>query len=172
MSHKSVSSNEIGQLIENVRKLAEKRGVERPSVEYNRETNTIKINRREGLKSTETGKVEWGDRVLDQGYTLIPNTLLDNYANIGMTPGELAVVIMLLRYSFGSRKPYPSVRTLAQRTGASERTVKRQLKRMKIMGYLAVYKRYLTDNGTRPRRTSNVYSLKGLLNKLRDGNGV
>ena len=54
-----------------------------------------------------TFRVRLGVPVLDAGYTLVPNLLLDHYAALGLTDGTALFVIRLLRHELGNRGPLP-----------------------------------------------------------------
>ncbi len=52
-------------------------------------------------------RVRAGVPVLDAGYTLVPNLLLDHYQTLGLTDGTAFFVIRLLRQSVGGRGALP-----------------------------------------------------------------
>lgn len=55
----------------------------------------------------ETIRVRLGVPVLETGYTLVPNLLLDHYETLGLTDGTALFVIRLLRQSVGGRTVLP-----------------------------------------------------------------
>jgi len=106
------------------------------------------------------------DVLLDGGFTMIPNLLIENYKALGLEDRHLILIICLMKYAHVKKRPYPSQKTIADIMQKDERTTRRTIQELKKMGYIAVFKRYFYQEGTNPRRISNVYSLKGLIKKL------
>lgn len=156
----------LQEIIGYLKETVSSRPVEKKPVTYNKETKTYFMNRPPSSKSIHEVKATWQDIMLDEGFTLLPNVLVDNFQKIGITHQELVLIVCLLRYSFRERKPYPATHTLSKKSGFSVRTVTRLIKSLKMKGYITVYHRYIKKSGENPRRTSNVYDLKGLKNKL------
>jgi len=138
---------------------------------FNKETKTT-IFRKERQKEGEKKiQVTLEDVMLDAGFTMVPNILIEKYRKIGLNDKQLLVVICLLKYAFGKKITYPSQKTIARVTGQTERNVRRMIRELKMMGYITVYKRYYKEEGKNPKRISNVYNLKGLLRKLKEVGG-
>ncbi len=106
------------------------------------------------------------DVLLDGGFTMVPNLLIENYKTMGMEDRHLILIICLMKYAHVKKRPYPSQKTIADIMQKDERTTRRTIQELKEMGYIAVFKRYYYQEGTNPRRISNVYSMKGLIKKL------
>lgn len=110
--------------------------------------------------------VTWGNKILDEGFTMVPNVLIENFRNIGISDTQIIILIVLMKFSFRGRQPYPSQKTIAEISGYAKITVLRAIKSLKMKGYLTVTKRYINNKNENPRRTSNRYNLKGLMDKL------
>jgi len=110
--------------------------------------------------------VTWGNKILDEGFTMIPNVLIENYKNIGITDTDMLIILAILRFSFRGKLPFPAQKTLSEITGYSRRTIIRSIKKLKMLGYITVLKRYIKRENENPQRTSNLYNLHGLMEKL------
>ncbi len=137
-------------------------------VTYNKEKKTYMIEKTKKSEASGEIEVKMEDILLDGGFTMVPNLLIDNYKKIGMADRHLIMTICLLKYAHVKRRPFPSQKTLARIIQQSARTARRVIHELKMKGYLTIYKRYYKEEGKPPHRTSNVYSLKGLINKLHD----
>ena len=67
----------------------------------------------------------WSDPVLDEGYCVVPNIILDQQSAIGITSDEINLLFQVFRFKFDERLPFPSEKTLAHRMGVSQRKVRR-----------------------------------------------
>ena len=170
-----MTTNTIREDVENevkkLQKTAEKR---RPEIEKRRrdereKTIIIKTDRKR--KKEKEDIALWGDKILDQGFTLIPNALIDHYTDIGLKHTHMAVITAMMRFAYRMRKPFPAQKTLSQMTGLGDRTIQKVIKELKQMGYLTVQKRYIKGEGNRIKRTSNVYNYRGVIGKIRRFNG-
>lgn len=104
--------------------------------------------------SDETFSFRWGILLLDGGYTDVPNFMLDNYAQAGVSRPEFLTIVHLARYQFESRASEcrPSVATVAQQMGYSARGLQKILAGLVERGLLA----------RRPRRgKTTVYDFSG-----------
>lgn len=157
----------VKEVIERAKQRVREIDLPREPTTYKKKTKTY-ILRTSG-KSTKNKAIEvtWGDMVIDKGYTLVPNALIDLYQKIGIEKRQLIFILVILRYGFSKGQAFPSQKTIQAKTGYSVRTVKRIIKELKMKGYITVYRRYIKPEGENPRRTSNVYDLTGLMNKIR-----
>ena len=57
--------------------------------------------------------VRFGDAILQAGFTAVPNLVLDHYASLGITPGEMIFIIHVWQYWWTEQDPYPSLKTIA-----------------------------------------------------------
>ncbi|MBS0295287.1 MAG: helix-turn-helix domain-containing protein [Proteobacteria bacterium] len=110
---------------------------------------------------------KWGVRVAERGFAQIPNYLLQLNQFLGeehLSPVELLVLLHLVGAWWKKDElPFPSVATLAVRSGVSNRQVQRALNRLEELKLLARVKRR-----TRGIITSNAYDLAPLVSFLND----
>src|SRR5215210_2357753 len=84
----------------------------------------------------------WGDELLDDGFTVIPNLIMKHYAKLGISPSEMMLVAHIVQYQWTEKNPYPSLKGIAERMGLSRRQVNNYIKSLKDKGYLEVRERY------------------------------
>lgn len=102
---------------------------------------------------------KWSDEIAEDGFTMVPNSLLFHYTELGLTPAEFLIIVNIesFRWEAGDF-PYPTVETLSKRVRMETRTVTRHITR------LHKHKRLIIR---RPRHnTSNEYSFYPLISKL------
>lgn len=138
----------------------------RQKLEFNpdRELYLLKEEKRDETKREIQVTME--DLLLDSGFTMVPNLLIENYKKIGLEDRQLILILCLMKFARVKRRPYPSQQSIAEIMDKDERTVRRTIQELKDMGILQTFKRYMKAEGKAPRRLSNVYSLKGLINRL------
>lgn len=105
-------------------------------------------------------EVIWGTRLLDEGFTSIPNILLRNFRKLGIEHGEMSFINTLLTYKHDHRDPFPSRKTLADHLCCSERQIDKWV--------ASLEKKSLLLTGQRKNRQSKkwdtrVYNFKPLL---------
>ena len=106
---------------------------------------------------------KWGEPLLDEGYTVIPNLFLKNLAKLDLSTLESLVIIQLLVFEYiADRKPFPSLVTIAQRCNVSTKSVKRALKSLAEEKKLVEWKRRINSKG----QASNEYDLTNLKKRL------
>jgi len=159
--------SEAVKAVERLQREVEKGRKGKEGIEYKPETRTIVERRKKKKVDYEEIKTVWGIQILDEGFTTIPNMLIDHYVEMKMSPGQVMLIIYLLRLSFHGRRPYPGQKKIAENLGVTERTVVRMIKELKEKGYMKTYTRYVKVEGEPPERRSNIYDLKGLLEKLK-----
>jgi hypothetical protein len=91
----------------------------------------------------ERFSVRWGIPLLDEGFTVVPNVVLDNYARLGLTPQEAILIIHIARYKFERpySEAYPSTALLAAQMGKSKRWVIELLHRLEAKGLIRIIRR-------------------------------
>jgi DNA-binding MarR family transcriptional regulator len=91
----------------------------------------------------ERFSVRWGIPLLDEGFTVVPNVVLDNYARLGLTPQEAMLIIHIARYKFERpySEAYPSTALLAAQMGKSKRWVIELLHRLEAKGLIRIIRR-------------------------------
>jgi len=113
----------------------------------------------------------WGERVAARGFTQIPNYLMMINQFLAeeaqLSPVQLLVVYQLVAAWWDKDKPpFPSMRTIAVRSGVSERQVMRSVTELEKRGLIKRVKR-----GQGAIKVSNAYDLTGLtalLNEIDD----
>jgi hypothetical protein len=98
-------------------------------------------------------EVRFGDAVLEAGHTAIPNLVLNHYAALGVSPGELVFVLICLQHKWTARNPFPSLGTIAFRMGVSRRQARSYAHSLKTKGLLLVTERVEAGKG----QLSNTY---------------
>lgn len=102
---------------------------------------------------------KWGKVIVANGYTMIPNILIQRQRTLGLTPTHLNILLQLLMYWWeDDNLPHPTKKRLAESMGVSESTVQRNLRQMENMGYLKRIIRKQEQN----RNLSNQYDLTPL----------
>jgi hypothetical protein len=105
-------------------------------------------------------EIIWGVRLLDEGFTSIPNLLMRNYRKLGVEHGEWGFICQLLTYKHDTRDPYPARDKLAEHLCCSPRQIDKWVKALREKGLLKTGRR----RNVHDKRWDNaVYSLKPLL---------
>jgi CTP-dependent riboflavin kinase len=109
---------------------------------------------------------KWGDAVAKRGFAQIPNYLLLLNQFLAddekLSPAELLVLIQLVgTWWEKAEMPFPALKTLAARSGISDRQAQRAVTHLESLGYLKREKRQ------RGRFiASNAYNLEPLVSVL------
>lgn len=135
-------------------------------VRQNKKSKNYILEREKQSLESENIRVTMEDIILDAGFTMVPNILIENYTKMGLQDRHIVVIITLLKFARIKRRPFPAQKTIATITGQSERTVRRVIYDLKMKGYISICKRYYRDKKTGIQRISNIYSLSGLMKKL------
>src|SRR4051812_4154409 len=91
--------------------------------------------------------VRFGDEVLQGGFTSVPNLVLNQYAELGISPAEMMFTIHVWQYWWTEKDPYPSLRAIAGKMNVSMRQVHNYAASLKKKGYLIVTQRYSPGQG-------------------------
>ena len=110
--------------------------------------------------------LKWGKRVQQKGFAQIPTLVfaMNQYEEQQdwLKPLDLLILLQLAGMWWKPNElPYPSVRTLAERCGTSERQVQRALKRLQQRGLIERINR--RENGV---VVTNAYDLSPLVARL------
>jgi predicted transcriptional regulator len=106
----------------------------------------------------------WG-AVVNEGWTAIPNILIERQQALQLKPTEMNIILVLLKYWWEEGKsPYPSKQTIGELINRDATTVRKSLKRLEELGYVKRGSRYHEKGG----QTSNEYDLSGLVDKLKE----
>jgi len=92
-----------------------------------------------------------------EGYSLVPNTLVNHWRDLGITRREYHILLILL-CSRRSRGTFPSLSTISERSGYSRRRVIESLRSLAGKGIIRVSRH--------ARSRSNSYDLTPLWEKL------
>lgn len=114
----------------------------------------------------QTGKPserKWGKAVMDYGYTMLPSILLQAPQRLGLSPTQLAIVVVLAEFWWDSNKnPWPSKATICNRLGLKPRQLQRHIAEMEKAGLITRSQRYVAG-----RKHTNEYDFSGLVKKLK-----
>ena len=89
--------------------------------------------------------VRFGNELLQDGFTSVPNLVLTHYAILGVTAAEMMFSIHIWQYWWTEKDPYPALQTIADRMSVTRRQVRNYAQGLKAKGYLVVNER--TDRG-------------------------
>jgi len=116
-------------------------------------------------QSPQHVEIIWGNPILDEGFTTIPNLIIRNYRKVGLTHGEYSLLTILFSFKHDVKDPYPSQETLAKifygdsyEEGKSERALRKLIKSMEDKNLLEISFRYIEG-----KRKSNQYNFKPLI---------
>ncbi len=119
-------------------------------------------------KKQKTPNPRWKDDVLDPGFTVLPNTLIDHQCELGITDAELLLITKVSRNS-----PDWHIHDNDIPGNMSPRTLQRTRRSLKQKDYLdfTVHKR-VNDNrdGKKHYTTGITYNFAGIADKLRSLN--
>jgi predicted transcriptional regulator len=109
---------------------------------------------------------KWGLEVAERGFAQIPNYLIQLnlfvHDDHKLSPAEMVVLLQLVATWWKKDEmPFPSMNTLAERAGISERQVQRSIKSLEQKGYLKKAKKKIKGV-----IASNVYDLSPLVRIL------
>jgi predicted transcriptional regulator len=114
-------------------------------------------------KKSSTQRI-FGAKVMDHGYTALPNILMRGQKRLGISTTQFNIVAQLMSYWFDpARPPFPSKRDLAQRMGITEQTLRINIKALEERG-LVMREQWKTAAGD---YGSNRYHLDGLVKALK-----
>ena len=107
----------------------------------------------------------WGGEAVE-GYLWVPAELFRRQAHLGLSDGELVVLLNLAMHWWRRGDlPYPRASTLADRMGVTQRTVLRHLAGLEDKGLI----RRLGRRSARPEeRASTRYDLGGLVKRMHE----
>lgn len=101
---------------------------------------------------------KWSEKILDQGWTAVPNLLIQNLKALDLSASEFTVLIAIESHRWTHYdRAFPSVNRLAAITGLSARTITRCTSSMVEKGCLL---KIVSEYG------SIVYDMKPLIKKL------
>lgn len=106
----------------------------------------------------------WGKDLTAGGWAALPNVIINNAAELGLTPLDMSIILKLASHWWErNTAPHPSKAGMAQAIGVDERTIQRRITALCNKGYLERNPRSSTKGGS----LTNAYSLKGLIKAAR-----
>jgi DNA-binding transcriptional ArsR family regulator len=107
---------------------------------------------------------KWGKDVAGLGYTSIPSLLLLAPRRLGLSPTQLAIVVVLADYWWApENQPWPSKADICDRIGLKPRQLQRHIAEMEDAGLIKRVQRFHRRGG----KSTNLYDLSGLVAKLK-----
>lgn len=104
--------------------------------------------------------VRFGAEIMEEGFTSVPNLVLNHYASLGITGAEMLFIIHVWQFWWSEREnPHPSSRVLAERMGVDQRTIRNYTASLETKGVLTTHERIIPGEGQR----ANVYDFAKLL---------
>lgn len=114
-------------------------------------------------KDKKESEKKWGKAVMSHGYCIFPSILLQAQSRLGVSAQEMLVLLQLAEHWWrADGKVFPKKEVIAQRVGLSTRQVQRHIQRLEELKLVKREERYRGG-----LRTSNIYNLKGLVDKLK-----
>lgn len=92
-----------------------------------------------------TFEARWGQEVASYGIDSIPNVFLSNYAKLGISPNQSMAIVHAFSFKWTSEHPFPSMSTIAELMGKSQRQVIRYFKDLEKRGFLIKTERFAED---------------------------
>jgi len=119
----------------------------------------------ESTKKLKALEKKWGREVIEvDGWTAIPNILLERQQALKIDAIKLNILLVLLKHWWEKPKmPYPSKATIGDIVGRDKSTIQKHIKQMEDDGLLQRKERYQSAGG----QTSNEYDLSGLISRLK-----
>ncbi len=115
------------------------------------------------IKPQELSK-RWGKEVISEGWTAIPNTLIERQQALKLSPTEMNILLVLLKYWWEDNKsPFPSKKTIADYINRDISTVRKTMKSLEDKGLIKREARFYEKGG----QSSNSYDLSGLVKNLK-----
>jgi predicted transcriptional regulator len=115
-----------------------------------------------GERDKKDSEKKWGKAVMAHGYCIFPSILLQAQSRLGVSAQEMVVLLQLAEHWWrADSKVFPKKEVIAQRVGLSTRQVQRHIQRLEELKLVKREERYRGG-----LRTSNIYNLKGLVDKL------
>ena len=114
-------------------------------------------------KSSEKEMVKkWGTSLISDGFTIIPNAIIENQAKLGLEAIDFAIIAVLAKHWWKSDDlPFPSKKKIAASLGVDPRTIQRHLATLVEGKILTRSTRTYVNGGT----NTNAYGLGPLIAK-------
>jgi len=100
----------------------------------------------------------WGsEQLFEEGFVSVPAAFLRLYSTLGLTNGEVLLILHLMSFKWNESAPFPSYKTLAERMGITSEMARRHAKGLEDKGLLVRVKR---------TGQSNAFDLRQLTSAL------
>ncbi len=102
-----------------------------------------------GTTTTLSSKitVRFGDAILQEGFTTVPNLVLNHYARLGISPAEMMFTIHIWQHWWTEQDPYPSLKKISEKMNVTRRQASNYTQQLKNKGFLIVRERYVEELG-------------------------
>ena len=125
---------------------------------------------RQPENSNDRITVRFGDPIMQDGFTSVPNLVLNYYSRLGISQAEMLFIIHVWQFWWTEKNPFPALNTVAIRMNISRRQARnyvQSLKGKEFAGYpdlhlLNVYDRFEPGRG----QTSSEYDFSGLFRAI------
>lgn len=107
--------------------------------------------------------VRFGSDLMQGNFTVVPNLILDHYAELGIAPAEMLWAIHVWEYWWTGHDPYPALSTVAEKMGVSRRQAQRYAESLREKGFLETNVRVLEGVG----QSTNEYDFTPMLRAIR-----
>lgn len=112
-------------------------------------------------KELKENEKKWTPKLLEAGWVMIPNVLLERQQALGLTALDLNILLQILRHWWKKdERPFPSKKTIAECIGVSTSTVQKRIREMEKDG---IIKRVVRRDAKHGGQTSNIYDFDGLI---------
>jgi hypothetical protein len=91
--------------------------------------------------------VRFGDDLLQEGFTAVPNLVLRYYRELDILAQEMMFIIHIWQYWWSEKDPYPSLPAIASRMKVSRRQAQNYVSSLKEKGFLITNERYESELG-------------------------
>ena len=111
-------------------------------------------------KEERTLHQKWGADVIAEGYTVLPNVILQNQKALDLKHLDVLVIICLMSHWWDKDDlPRPAKTSIARTLDVDPRTVQRSIAKLEKQGYIERKERWATVGDNLP----NFYDLSGLV---------
>lgn len=123
-------------------------------------------------QATQTANVDklrvnekkWSKTLMDAGWSAFPNIIIEKQAALGLDALDMNIILHLVQYWWlQDNLPHPSVGTIAQAIGVTDRTIQKRIKSLEELGLVKREERRHTKNGS----VTNLYSFDGLIEAVK-----
>jgi DNA-binding MarR family transcriptional regulator len=112
--------------------------------------------------NTHKSETKWGKILWTNGFTQVPNVIIQRQADLGLTPIDFAIIMVLASHWWEGNKPArPGKKRIADVLRVDPRTVQRRIAQMESLGLLE--RHFIKDRSGDNR--PNEYVLTGLIKR-------